>query len=269
MASTNMKAVITLTADAGGVQAGVERALSSIGKLQSAVGHIRGLMAVGLLENMIRKGVDYALGELNRLKDLGSTFSPEGMAASADLMIAQQQSDIRLGQAFGEFAALVDRIAAAGLVEITDYLIANKDKIGEAMVNIATLGQAIAAIAADALVTGSEALNAVFDMFDLAASGDWAGLWDYIVNPIIDTADQLMTRVSPYIDMLVDAMRSLWEAVSNPIGSAFDAVTSGVSDMLGVSTGIVQIDQQQTAAGSGISEVGQIHDLLRQRLGGN
>ncbi len=159
MASANMKAVITLTADARGVTAGVNSALAQLNKLQNAAMEIRGILVAGVVGNLVRNAAQAAMGEFSRLKDLGSEFSPQGMQAAQELASAQFASDVKLGQAFGEFAEQVDRIKMAELRELTDYLVQNKDAIGEAMVNIAIFGAAIADLTAQLVVGTAKLIN--------------------------------------------------------------------------------------------------------------
>jgi hypothetical protein len=159
-----MKAVITLTADASGVQAGVTRAMAQLQRLQTAAMDIRNVVLGGMLGNALQSLFGNALSEFNRLKELGSTFSAEGMGAAAGLQIQQMRSDMALGQAFGPFAALVDQIKAQGLIELTNYLVENKAAIGEAIVNIAIFGKAIATVTADLLVMTSNVINAAANL---------------------------------------------------------------------------------------------------------
>lgn len=152
MASTNMKAVLTLTADASGVSVGINRALRDLERLQKGVQDIRNLAVTGLLANLFRGLGQGVMEELNRLGELGRQYSPEGMSAANDLAIAQQQSDQALGQAFGGITAIIDQAAAAHLKELTQYLIDNKDRIGEAMLLVAEFGMAMADTTAQLLV---------------------------------------------------------------------------------------------------------------------
>lgn len=161
MARSDMKAVITLTADASGVQAGVTRAMAQLNRLQSAAMDLRNVVVGGMIGNILNSLGSSVMSEFNRLKELGSTFSPEGMAAAGALQLQQMRSDMELGKAFGSFAALVDQIKAQGVIELTNHLVQNKDAIGEAIVNIALFGKAIATVTADLLVLTSNVINAV------------------------------------------------------------------------------------------------------------
>lgn len=156
-----MKAVITLTADARGVQAGVNAALQQMERLQRVASDIRGLFMAGIVGDFLRQAVNSVFGEFNRLKELGSTFSTEGALAAARLQMEQMRSDMTLGQAFGPAAAMVDEIKAQALREVTSYLVANKEAIGEALVNLAIFGAAAANALADLTVRISQSINEI------------------------------------------------------------------------------------------------------------
>lgn len=158
-----MKAVITLTADASGVQAGVTRAMAQLNRLQSAAMDLRNVVVGGMIGNILNSLGSSVMSEFNRLKELGSTFSPEGMAAAGALQLRQMRSDMELGKAFGPFAALVDQIKAQGVIELTNYLVQNKDAIGEAIVNIALFGKAIATVMSELLVFSANTINSMMN----------------------------------------------------------------------------------------------------------
>jgi len=166
VANTNMKAVLTLTADASGVSVGINRALKDLERLQRGVQDIRSLAVAGALSSLFRGLSQGVMEELNRLGELGRTYSPQGMAAANDLAIAQQQSDQSLGQAFGGITALIDQTAAAHLKELTQYLIDNRDKIGEAMMLVAEFGMALSTITAEALVAFGELASYIHSLLD-------------------------------------------------------------------------------------------------------
>lgn len=179
-----MKAVITLTADASGVQAGVTRAIAQLERLQTAAMDIRNVFLGGMIGNALQALAGNMMSEFSRLKELGSAFSADGMAAAAGLQIQQMKSDMALGGAFGPFSALVDQIKTQGLIELTNFLVQNKDAIGEAIVNIAIFGKAVATVAADLLVVTSNLINSFNNAFsmdfasaraDLAAAADVYG----------------------------------------------------------------------------------------------
>jgi hypothetical protein len=152
VASADMKAVITLTADASGVSVGVSKAMKSLENLQAGVSQLRSLAVAGMLANVFRGLADGAMSELKRLEDLGRTYSPEGMAAANQLAIAQQQSDQTLGQAFGPITAAIDQMKVQAIKDLTDYLIANKEPIGQAMAALAGFTVGLADMTAQTLV---------------------------------------------------------------------------------------------------------------------
>jgi hypothetical protein len=147
-----MKAVITLTADASGVSVGVSKAMKSLENLQTGVSQLRSLAVAGMLANVFRGLADGAMSELKRLEDLGRTYSPEGMAAANQLAIAQQQSDQTLGQAFGPITAAIDQMKVQAIKDLTDYLVANKEPIGQAMAALAGFTVGLAEMTAQTLV---------------------------------------------------------------------------------------------------------------------
>ena len=152
MASSDMKAVITLTADASGVSVGVSKAMKSLENLQAGVSQLRSLAVAGILANVFRGLANGAMDELKRLEDLGRTYSAEGMGAANQLAIAQQQSDITLGQAFGPVTAAIDQMKVQAIKDLTDYLVANKEPIGQAMAALAGFTVGLAETTAEFLV---------------------------------------------------------------------------------------------------------------------
>jgi len=156
VASTDMKAVITLTADASGVSVGVSKAMKSLETLQQRVQDIQSLAVAGILANLLRGFASGAMDELKRLQDLGSTYSAEGMSAANQLAIAQQQSDQTLGQAFGPISAAIDQMKVQALKDLTDYLVANKEPIGQAMAALAGFTIGLADMTAKTLVAFGE-----------------------------------------------------------------------------------------------------------------
>ena len=152
MASSDMKAVITLTADASGVSVGVSKAMQSLENLQQGVAQLRSLAVAGILANVFQGLASGAMDELKRLENLGRTYSAEGMGAANQLAIAQQQSDITLGQAFGPVTAAIDQMKVQALKDLTDYLVANKEPIGQAMAALAGFTVGLADMTAQTLV---------------------------------------------------------------------------------------------------------------------
>ena len=159
MASTNMKAVLTLTADASGVRVGINQAMKQLDRLNSAVGQLRGLAVANVLGNLFSGIASGVMDELKRLGELGRTYSGEGMAGAAQLAIAQQQSDQQLGQAFGGITAAIDQATAQHLKDLTSYIVAHKDDIGQAMAAVAGFGMGLADITANALATFGELID--------------------------------------------------------------------------------------------------------------
>jgi hypothetical protein len=147
-----MKAIITLTADASGVSVGVSKAMQSLENLQQGVSQLRSLAVAGILANVFRGLADGAMSELKRLEDLGRTYSAEGMGAANQLAIAQQQSDQTLGQAFGPITAAIDQMKVQAIKDLTDYLVANKEPIGQAMAALAGFTVGLAETTAEWLV---------------------------------------------------------------------------------------------------------------------
>ena len=148
-----MKAVITLTADASGVSVGVSKAMKSLENLQQGVSQLRSLAVAGILANVFQGLASGAMDELKRLENLGRTYSAEGMGAANQLAIAQQQSDITLGQAFGPVTAAIDQMKVQAIKDLTDYLVANKEPIGQAMAALAGFTVGLAETTAEFLVT--------------------------------------------------------------------------------------------------------------------
>jgi len=178
-----MKAVITLTADARGVQAGVNAALHQMERLQRVAADIRGLFVAQILGDFLRQGMNQALGELNRLKDLGSTFSMEGAMAAAQLQMERMRSDMALGKAFGPASARADEITGQALREVTSYLVANKDQIGEALVNLAVFAAAASHALGELTLFVSRVINTISAASDFRfseARANVAGAAEYI-----------------------------------------------------------------------------------------
>jgi len=153
VASADMKAVITLTADASGVSVGVSKAMKSLENLQAGVSQLRSLAVAGILANVFRGLASGAMDELKRLEDLGRTYSAEGMNAANQLAMAQQQSDQTLGQALGPITAAIDQMKVQAIKDLTDYLVANKEPIGQAMAALAGFTVGLADATAEFLVT--------------------------------------------------------------------------------------------------------------------
>jgi hypothetical protein len=157
-----MKAVVTLTADASGVQAGVNQAIGHLNRMQQAVSSIRSLAIAGVAMD-IGRSMFGGVGELmSRIEDASRSFSPAAMTGANSLAIAEQDTNIKLAEAFGETIGFIDEMKAQGLRDVVDYLVENKEAISQAMVNLAEFGLAIADLTAQGLVKMSEWINEVF-----------------------------------------------------------------------------------------------------------
>ena len=177
MASTNMKAVITLTADAQGVQVGVNRALAQMNRLTSAVQGLRNVAFANVLLNAISRVADGVMDEMKRIGELGRTYSAEGSNAANQLAIAQMESDSRIGEAFGGITAAIDQATVQHIKDLTDYIVANKDAIGQAMAAVAGFGMGLAEITATSIV----AFGKFVDWLSNASVGQMAR--DVMANP--------------------------------------------------------------------------------------
>lgn len=143
MASGDMKAVIELSADASGVQSGVQKAM---GALNNMAGGVRGFMggaggqAISQVFNFARESFDEISA---RVQEAAHAYSPLAMESAANLQLTQMQSDQRIGQAFGASTATVDAIKAQGIKDVEQTLIDNKDVIGQANEEMAAFGVAL------------------------------------------------------------------------------------------------------------------------------
>lgn len=189
MASTNMKAVITLTADASGVQAGVNRAMAQLDRMQQAVSSLRGLAVAGIAMDFGRTLAQMGQQHLDMITNAANRFSPDAMRGNASLGQARLESDIKLAEAFGPVVGLISEIKAQALRELTDYLVANKEAIGQAMVQIANFGVAIGEVSAQGLVAFSDAVNRLAAWLDTFSEDPVAAAGNYamdVVNPMGD-----------------------------------------------------------------------------------
>jgi hypothetical protein len=152
VASTNMKAVVTLTADASGVSAGVNRALGQLQRLQDGVSQLRSMAVAGMLANVFGKFASGAMDQANQIMDAARTYSPEGMRGAMDKQMAETESMMELGKAFGNIVGLIDQAAAAHIRDLTKYLIDNKEPIGQALAMIVGFGMGLADVSAQLLV---------------------------------------------------------------------------------------------------------------------
>jgi hypothetical protein len=147
-----MKAVVTLTADASGVSAGVNRALGQLKRLQDGVSQLRSMAVAGMLANVFGKFASGAMDQANQIMDAARTYSPEGMRGAMDKQMAETESMMELGKAFGNIVSLIDQAAAAHIKDLTKYLIDNKEPIGQALAMIVGFGMGLADVSAQLLV---------------------------------------------------------------------------------------------------------------------
>ena len=159
----DMKAVITLTADASGVQAGVDRAMAGLNKMAGAVQAFRSGIAGGMLADVFQFAKSSFDSISQRVTDAAHMYSPLAHSSQIDLAMTEQQTNKQLGQAFGPVVALVDGIKAQGLRDAANYIADNKESIGKTMENLAVLGIAIEDVSAQLAVRFSNSLNQVAD----------------------------------------------------------------------------------------------------------
>lgn len=152
MASTNMKAVVTLTADASGVQVGVNRALAHLKRMQDGVSQLRSMAVAGMLSNVFGKFASGAMDQANQIMDAARTYGPDSFQGQFDKANAEMQSQRQLGEAFGNIVGLIDQAAAQHIKDLTQYLIDNKEPIGQALAAIVGFGMGIADVSAQLLV---------------------------------------------------------------------------------------------------------------------
>ena len=165
MASSDMKAVITLTADASGVQSGVAQAMKSLNGMADQLGQFRNGVA-GQAVMMLFNAAKNSFEELAaRITDAAHAYSPAAMAGANNLAITQQQQDQRLGAAFGDVVGFIDNFKAQALVDVTDYLIKHKEDIGKAMESLAVWGAAVADVMAQLGVGFANLVTTLEDMF--------------------------------------------------------------------------------------------------------
>jgi len=184
-----MKAVITLTADASGVQTGVNNALRQLDRMQQGIATLRGLAVAGLAMDLGRMMFSGIQEQMARIGNAAHQFSPEAMASGNQLALTEMQQDKRLGEAFGSVIALIDQIKGQALIELTSYLVANKEAIGEALVNIAMFGVAIGKLTGEGLVALSEGINALANYVASFVADPAGAAMDFatnVVNPMGD-----------------------------------------------------------------------------------
>lgn len=206
-----MKAVITLTADASGVQAGVTRAMAQLERLQTAVGQLRTVAFAGLLQNVFQGFASGALSELNRLQDLGRNFSAAGMQGQGQVAIAQQESNLRLGEAFGEITRIIDQATVGHIKELTDYLVNNRDAIGQAMAAVAGFGMGLADVTAKTLVEFGKMVDYLSNTSPAQMLGDYvstigagyANAFNAVVGGAADVGTSVASTIASIYDVIV------------------------------------------------------------------
>lgn len=166
MASADMKAVITLTADASGVQSGVQSAMKSLNGMADKFQSFRGGPAGQMIEQVIAFSREAFEQMSQRITDAAHQYSPAAMESANNLAVVQQQQDQRLASAFGDVVAMIDNLNAQALIDVTDYIVEHKEEIGKAMENMAILAVAIADVSAKLAVDFAESLNFVMDLLD-------------------------------------------------------------------------------------------------------
>lgn len=193
MADKDLKVMIELAADAKGVRTGVAQATSELDKMRSAVSDIRGLAVVGYamqFAQMIAGGIK---AEFDHITEAATNYSAAGMRGQATLDMATIQSDMKLGEAFGPFVEIAKGIEAQGLKDVTAYLVENKDAIGEAIINIAALGVAVAELTAEGVVAFSEFINWLGNFVEHP--------WDTIMSLGEDKGQQYVPGSNPQVTM--------------------------------------------------------------------
>ena len=151
--ANEFKSVLTLTADSSGVTAGVNRAMASLNKLQGGMQSLTAIAGVGFAIGIGKQLFGAASDEMERIKQLAHQFSPEGMRGQNAMNIAQQQSDMSIGKAFGPIVEAIDQASVNALKELTQYIIDNKEPIGMAMIYLAEVTHTAAMAMAEFLVS--------------------------------------------------------------------------------------------------------------------
>lgn len=200
MASADMKAVITLTADASGVQSGVQSAMKSLNGMASQFQSLRGGPAGQMVEQLISYSREAFEKMSQRITDAAHQYSPAAMESANNLAVVQQQQDQRLANAFGDVVAMIDNLNAQALKDVTDYIIEHKDSIGKAMENMAILAVAIADVSAKLAVDFADSLNFIMDLIehpvDTITSGK--GVPDGVawsINPVLGVLNLIVDKM--------------------------------------------------------------------------
>lgn len=189
-----MKAVLTLTADATGVAAGVSTALSHINRMQQGIMQLRGLAAAGLLSNVFGRFASGAMQEADKIMAAARDYGPEAQQGRVDLALAETESMMELGKAFGNIVGLIDQAAAQHIRDLVKVLVDNKEPIGQALAAIAGFGMGIAELSVELLVAFGKLV-------------DW-------VNMAIDSPGQAAADVGVVIGTGMVGGQPQWAAVS-------------------------------------------------------
>lgn len=172
MASTNMKAVVTLTADASGVQVGVNRALQHLNRMQQGISQLRTVALAGVLSNVFGKFTSGAMDQANQIMDAARTYGPDSFQGQFDKANAEMESQRKIGEAFGNIVGLIDQAAAHHIKDLTQYLIDNKEPIGQALAAIVGFGAGIADVSAQVLVGLGKLVDWVDSFFGTGVETD-------------------------------------------------------------------------------------------------
>lgn len=166
MAGGEFKAVLRLSADSSGMVTGVNAALQQLDRMQKGVAGIRNMAGMGMAFSVGSDLWGALQQQFQHITDAAHQWSPQAMGAQADLSIAQMQTDQQLGDAFGPMVALIDELKAQELRDVVDYLVANKEAIGETMLHLAEFGVAIGHLTAEGIVAMSEGINYLVDLIE-------------------------------------------------------------------------------------------------------
>lgn len=166
MADANFKAVLRLTADSSGMVGGVNAALAQLDRMQKGIAGIRNMAGMGMAFSIGQSLWGDLQQQFQHITDAAHSWSPAAMSGQADLSIAQMQTDKQLGDAFGPMVALIDELKAQELRDVVDYLVANKESIGETMLHLAEFGVAIGHLTAEGIVAMSEGINYLVDLLE-------------------------------------------------------------------------------------------------------
>lgn len=198
--ANEFKSVLTLTADASGVSAGVDRAMGSLNKLQGGMKALTAIAGVGFAMGIGKQLWGAANDEMARIKDLAHSYSAEGMRGNMAVQMAQQQSDMSIGKAFGPIVEAIDQAAVSAIKDLTQYIIDNKDDIGMAMIYLSEVTHVAAQAMAEFLVSLGRTVawinNAMDHPLDAAAEAAKTALMNGSgANMVIGIYDLLKSKM--------------------------------------------------------------------------